>query len=119
MVSHNHGTGTLAGRASNRPTATTYGDFMEMRWSDDTLTVIHDTQTSNATSGGLDTEVHGQITLTGEEWLHTAVAVLTMLPGKRNPKGTGYLLGPADADPDMIDALIAAILKDMPPFKRH
>lgn len=29
-----------------------------------------------------------------------------------------YLLGPADADPDMIGALIAAMLKDMPPFTR-
>ncbi len=92
---------------------------MQMRWSDDTLTLtlIHETQTFDAKSGGMDIEVHGQITMSGEEWLRTAVGVLAMLPGKRNLEGTRYLLAPADADPDMIGALVANMLKDMPSFK--
>jgi len=94
-----------------------YGRAMQMRWSGDTLTLIHETQTFDATSGGMDIEVHGEITMPGEEWLHTAVAILAMVPGKRNLEGTGYLLAPADADPDMIGALVANMLKDMPPFK--
>ena len=53
-----------------------------MGWSDDMLTVSHQTQTFNATSGGMDIEVHGEITAPGEWWLHTAVGVLGMLPGK-------------------------------------
>lgn len=88
-----------------------------MRWSDDMLTVTHETQTFNATSGGMNIDVHGEITASGEWWLHTAVGVLAMLPGKLNPQGTGHLLAPADADPDMIGTLIATMLKDMPPFK--
>lgn len=91
---------------------------MQMRWSDDMLTVTDETQTFNATSGGMDIEVHGEITASGEWWLRTAVGVLAMLPGKLNPEGTGHLLAPANADPDMIGTLVATMLKDMPPFKR-
>ncbi len=89
-----------------------------MRWSADMLTVAHETQTFNATSGGMDIEIHGEITASGEWWLRTAVGVLAMLPGKLNPEGTGYVLSPANADPDMIGTLVATLLKDMPPFKR-
>lgn len=91
---------------------------MQMGWSDDMLTVSHQTQTFNATSGGMDIEVHGEITAPGEWWLHTAVGVLAMLPGKLNSEGTGYLLAPANADPEMTGTLVATMLTDMPPFKR-
>jgi len=91
---------------------------MQMRWSDDMLTVTHETPTFNATSGAMDIEVHGEITASDDWWLRTAVGVLAMLPGKLNSEGTGYLLAPATADPDMIGALVATMLKDMPPFKR-
>ncbi len=83
-----------------------------MRWSDDMLTGTHETQTFNATSGGMDIEVHGEITAPGEWWLRADVGVLAMLPGKPNSEDTGYLLAPATADPDMIGALVAAMLKD-------
>jgi len=33
-------------------------------------------------------------------------------------EGTGYLLAPANADPEMIGTLVATMLKDMQPFKR-
>lgn len=89
---------------------------MQMRWANDSLTVVHETQTFNAASGAMDHEVHGEITASGEEWLHVAIAVLAMLPGKLSPDGTGYLLAPASADPDMIGELVATMLKDMPPF---
>jgi hypothetical protein len=79
------------------PEAVDYGRAMQMRWSDDMLTVTHETQTFNATSGGMDIEVHGEITASGEWWLRTAVGVLAMLPGKLNPEGTGHLLAPANA----------------------
>ena len=73
-------------------------------------------QTFDATSGAMDTEVHREITASGEEWLRTAIAVLATLPGKPNPDGTGHLLAPGNADPDMIGALVATMLRDMPPF---
>ncbi len=82
------------------------------------LTVTHETQTFDATSGGMDIEVHGEITASGDWWLRAAVGVLAMLPGKLDSEGTGYLLAPANADPDMIGTLVATMLKDMPPFKR-
>lgn len=91
--------------------------MFQMNWSGDTLTVIHETQTPNADSGGMDIEVHGKITASGEEWLDVAVGILAMLPGKPNPQKTGYLLAPAHADPDMIGELIATMLKDRPPFR--
>lgn len=86
---------------------------MQMQWSNDMLTVRHETQTFNASTGAMDIDIHGSITAPGEWWLRAAVQVLAMLPGKPDPQGTGYLLAPADADPDMVGALIATMMKDM------
>jgi len=92
---------------------------MQMQWSNEMLTVIHETQTFNSLSGSMDIDVHGEITATGEWWLHTAVGVLAMLPGKLDPEGTGHLLAPANAEPDMIGTLVATMLKEISPSQGY
>ncbi|KHL04712.1 hypothetical protein [Sinomonas humi] len=62
-------------------------------------------------------QVKGEIRAPLEEWLNIVVGVLAMLPGKPDPTGQGYVLGPANADPDMIGALIAAKLKERPSYR--
>ena len=79
-------------------------------WDGDELTVAQQTQTPY--DGRLLVSTHGSLTMTGEEWLDTVVNILQMLLGKLNREGSAFLLGPVDADPDMIGALIAAKLRD-------
>lgn len=91
---------------------------MQFNWSDNALTVTHETQTFDESGGQINQEIHGQITASGEEWLEIAVTALAMLPGKLNDEGTGHILAPADADPDMIGSLVAAMLRDRLPGQR-
>lgn len=90
---------------------------MRFTWnSDGTLTVE---EVSFTTVGE---EVHETVAqslrLTGEEWLRVVTAVLGMLPGKLNSDGNSFLLAPYGADPDMIGALVASMLRSTPPFDR-
>ena len=57
-------------------------------------------------------EVQERMAASPEVWLEVAVGVLAMLPGKPSSTGDGYVLGPANSDPDMIGALIAQYLKE-------
>ena len=87
-----------------------------MRWNpDNTLTVEQPVESQNPQTGDQDVDVLGSITADGEWWLNTAVGIIAMLPGKINYDVPGFLLCPADADPDMIGALVAAKLRNFRP----
>lgn len=68
-------------------------------------------QTPNS-SGGLDVELHAEITLSAEQWIEAVVLILEMLPGKTNDDANAFLLGPVGVDPDMVGALVASRIKE-------
>ncbi|MBJ2119979.1 hypothetical protein I6N91_03190 [Arthrobacter sp. MSA 4-2] len=83
-----------------------------MRWRDGHIQLTHSEQTNDPMTGDLHEEVFGEITAPPEWWLEAVVHIIAMLPGKPNADNTGYVLGPANSDPDMIGTLIATKLKE-------
>lgn len=75
------------------------------------ISIKQETQTPNG-AGGMDIEPHTDVAVSYEDALTLAVNLLEMLPGKPNETKTGYALGPADADPGLIAALVETRIRE-------
>ncbi len=85
--------------------------MIQSQWLDDqrAIKVIHETQTFNQQTGGMDHEVHGEITMPPEEWLHLVAGVLNMLKGQPDAEGKPVL--PLDAGAPQIAEVLARLMQ--------